>query len=813
MAGGAYDSGQTISLDHDPNQELQQSIAASRKQARAALAGLTSKNDQSMLTLIQSLIGPTSIDTMFEDFQTWITQTWQPIQDLYDNFEGAVEDFLSTFNFSLGSLTPTQPNLQVAPEFNSAYNVAINNRWSYDPLVGDPDAGSFKLSVNGKEQAVTGTPIQVSPGQKVDFKIKFKWTGLVYTGDPLQLRVREINSGNTVYLSSVNSPGTNGGWVEVAGTYTTPSSGVTSIKMRPTVLASATAGSVWIDHGQARKNGLIQQDWVQDLTDDLQAMVEQAQANLDKINEVFLAFAGSTTPGTFQDAVGKLLDLLGIVHPDDLDTLDQEAFWTAIWNSFLYPTGLIPSAEDLAAANARQARMAENMLILADLMHWYYPEGSSTDTPTTTIGGKRTWWAASNDVNNVKIEAGRPGATPAAALSAPLQVPIKVQAVKDAVTSGATGNTVVNATEADTTAAVDGLRGSVIDLSNTVSQLIVGNDTRPRLQADFSTNTAVGSNDWGPGWTESGTGTSHCANSTLISEMVTIGQYVRGIHSFTTPGDHQKVSMTLSSMINSAGRNTAVCRWKDWNNYVFARWAYNAVEIGQLVAGVETVWKTQTVSTRIGAPLTIEADDNYLFTVSQGNDFITSYNDAAHTSGKGALYRQTGLILFCGNFSGFASAPGNVTFFEASDGSLPAVVGTGARFYRNASTGSASAVTTSLPNNYWDTKEYMSDDITWNGVHFTVSKAGMYMMKHEIHVHGSGSFNGPAYATGLVQGVQQGNSLFTTHSGLRILSGSALYNCQAGDTLEPGCAFASPGATVGRITGFNPPEVVIAKLG
>lgn len=711
MAGGAYDGGQKIVLDKDPTQDQDYSIAQSRKAAAAQLAQLGNLGNNNLLALVQLLIGkPTSIEDMFKDFDDWIKASFQPLVDLYDNIEDFIADFLATWNVSLGNLSPTSPNLQVAPDFNSAYNVSENARWKYDPLIGDPSTGSFKLTINGKEQAVTGTTIQVGPNQKVDFKIKFKWVGLVYTGNPLQLKVREIDTGNTVYLGAVNSPGTNGGWVEVAATYTTPSSGVTAIKIRPTVTASATAGSVWIDAGAARKNGLIQQDWVQDLTDDF-------NETWDAISGIFEAFGSIGDVAGFQTAIGKLLDLLGVVHPDDLATLTPADFWLAIWNSFMHPLGVIAPQAGLNDANSRQARMAENSIILLDLLHWYYPEGHDTDTPTTTINGRRTWWAAYNDVFNVKTEAGNAGAIPAAAAAAPLKVAQRFIASEDTLAT---------------------VQAQVADL--------VGDNDAVGGRKYSSTAVGGGPTDWGTNWTLSGNGTPTTVDSSFSWVQQTSGQTIdRQITGLFTGGDmltddgivSAVIMKPIQTMLGVDGPYYEIRARENaaQTNYLFARAYATKVQLGYAVGGVETIVATASSTTVPAGGLFELVFSNYIFAVRINGQPVPAlaYSDTGHTTQRDLNHRKGGQKMFAthGVF-GDQFAPPPVRIWIMKDlSTVTDTYGSTARFYRVSTSGvtknngSAELLSTET----FDTIEYCSPDIKMLAGGIVFYTPGLYRLQ------------------------------------------------------------------------------------
>ena len=689
MAGGAYDGGKTLTLDKDPTKEIQHSIAKSRQEVALAIANLNQSGSRDLLGIIQSLIGkPIDFDDMYEEFENWVKGIWQPIQDLYDNFEEELGDFLSTWNISLGSLSPIAPNLQIAPEINSEYNVAGNGRWIFDPAIGDPSAGSFKMiGCNGKEQAVTGTPIQVVPGQHVEFSVKFKWFGLTYTGNPLQLRVREIDTGKTVYLNGVVSPGTNGGFVEVKGTYITPGDGVTRVKIRPTIDASATAGIVWIDSGAARKTGVIQQDWVQDLVSDF-------NDTWDAITGIFEAFGSINNEGDFQNAIGKLLSLFGIEHPDDLGSMTQAQFWSAIWVSFMKPLGLIAPQLSLDEANKRQMRMAENTIIVMDLLHWFYPEGSKTDTPTTTINGKRTWWAAYNDIAMVRTEAG-PGT--AEATAAPLQINQRIIDAEDTIST---------------------VQAQVAELIG--DQAEGGRNFRILATGD--------SDDWGAAWTLSGNGTVKTDLGAFAWDVQTAFQstdkYIDALYNAgeLLTDDGIVGAITIKPIKSIVGANGPYYRIKGranaaGNDFLFADAYYSKIVVGYCVGGVETVMATVNGITVPAGGLFELIYTNWTMSVRVNGRVIPglTWTDTAHASKKDSSHRKGGQRMYAarGTFGDQFDPTVIRTWILKDQSTITNVYGSTARFYRGTTVGVTKnrGVTAAITTETFDTIEYCSPDI------------------------------------------------------------------------------------------------------
>lgn len=426
-------------------------------------------------------------------------------------------------------------------------------------------------------------------------------------------------------------------------------------------------------------------------------------------------------------------------------------------------------------------RFTLDIIIFCDFGHQTYPAGSQTDTKTTTVGGKRTWYSAIADfldLFNVVTTTTAPVVT-----------------IKDVGTAQA------------------GTDAAVADLSQKVAALSATSSGGSKLRDDFAVG-GPSNNDWGPNFTVTGTGASHLAASILTWDSTTIGHFLNGITSYATPGDVQVIKMVLQTGIQYAGRNTIRGRVQSgYSRYVFARFAYNQVELGYYNGTSETVWDTQPCNPAPGAQLELHcgtATDDWDFSVWVNGAQVAHFNDSSHVSTKGSSQRLSALRLESGNLAGFNSPPGNVTYFEVGDGSATTVTGSGARHYRVSSSGVVMPGAGTMPNPYWDTQDYMSSDISWDGVKYTVSNAGQYSIRYEVQLNGAGTFSGNAYPAVFVNGIQTANGTFASYSGLRILAFNTTVNCQAGDTIEPGAAFASA-QTLGKATGFVP-EVVLTRV-
>lgn len=219
---------------------------------------------------------------------------------------------------SFSSIGNLHPNLLTAGNFPNAASIADNPIWTFDPTVsrtGD-GTGSAKVTANGTDRVLRSNLIGVSAGDTIDLSAWVKWSGLIFTGSPLQLSVRQF-LGNTmvsdVAIASLTPGGSSGGFTKLSGTYTAPA-GVDRVYTRVVVTAAATAGTVWYDDGSSNKTGLLQIPWMQNLPE---------------------AFDGLTS--LFN--LGSFTDLID-------GGLDPSYVWTQIINSILLPLNLLTRQGD-----------------------------------------------------------------------------------------------------------------------------------------------------------------------------------------------------------------------------------------------------------------------------------------------------------------------------------------------------------------------------------------------------------------------------------------------------------------------------------
>ena len=263
-----------------------------------------------------------------------------------------------------------------------------------------------------------------------------------------------------------------------------------------------------------------------------------------------------------------------------------------------------------------------------------------------------------------------------------------------------------------------------------------------------------------------------------------------------TDTDYQVVSMTLGSLnllgggstentligrANSAMTTMVYFAMYDGTGYLFAR-----------VAGVNTVLKSIPYTPVVG-DYQLECGNPETSTLLEFNVFcngipILSCIDSGAVSQYGASNRLSGFWM---TSAGAGDYPASVNSWGVYDNPPPAAVGSGFRQYRASTTvvgvGTGAGVTL-LPNNFFDTNQQCTSDITsepGSNNQITVSVSGWYSVKVAVYTSGTGSgqLTGVAlYHNGSV--VDMGNQTATT--GNFVVADKFDVYCEAGDTLQPG---------------------------
>lgn len=180
-------------------------------------------------------------------------------------------------NLPVGNFAGTsRPNLLADGGFSAATVLQAGNGWSWDGTQNytGTTGGSAKVTCNGGIKRLFSNLIPVDPKQNLTLAVAIRWANLVSTGAPIILGIRTYNGAavvNTTTLASRSNPGSSGGWSlsnRLLAEYVVPDSGVTAVRMMIGV-TTASSGDVWFDDASMVKSGLLPQEFIDSLLDDL----------------------------------------------------------------------------------------------------------------------------------------------------------------------------------------------------------------------------------------------------------------------------------------------------------------------------------------------------------------------------------------------------------------------------------------------------------------------------------------------------------------------------------------------------------------
>lgn len=216
--------------------------------------------------------------------------------------------------------------------------------WTWDGSVG---GGSARAVGSGTRKVLTSELVAVSEGQQMTAAGKVQWAGAAGTGATMQLIVMPFigdTAQSEVVISNITSPSasSSGNFVALSGSYT-PAAGVTGVRVRITVEAALTAGTVWWDDVTLRKVATsLPQQWISGLTaalGDLGDDIGDAVAWIKELIERITGQARATIEDVIADALAfgdqlktilsgghvssPLPNLVGAVVGTQQATLDQ----------------------------------------------------------------------------------------------------------------------------------------------------------------------------------------------------------------------------------------------------------------------------------------------------------------------------------------------------------------------------------------------------------------------------------------------------------------------------------------------------------
>ena len=236
-------------------------------------------------------------------------------------------------------------NLVADPDFLDPLPV---EGWPHDPTGGPDGTGCRSTTADGTtRELLTEDMIPVSQGQIMPIKGKAKWTGLVGTGNPIQLAVTgysedgsTITDQRTVIQHNTVPPTTD--WVDMAGNYVVPAN-VAKIRPRLVVGSTATAGTVSFSKLSVTK--------VQTMFQRLIAGTDPGQTLTDDITNLFTGIISNTLEIIQKASQGDFDELLTALDPSGNLTAIEDRL-----NDFLH------SLSPLNADNINQGNVADQFV-------------------------------------------------------------------------------------------------------------------------------------------------------------------------------------------------------------------------------------------------------------------------------------------------------------------------------------------------------------------------------------------------------------------------------------------------------------------
>lgn len=286
-----------------------------------------------------------------------------------------------------------------------------------------------------------------------------------------------------------------------------------------------------------------------------------------------------------------------------------------------------------------------------------------------------------------------------------------------------------------------------------------------------------------------------------------------------TDTDYQKAGVAFSSAPTTdhsgVGHSIITARSNlAGTSYVYVDMTRSSWEIGCVVAGTKTVWKTNTTA---GLSFSFKASSAYwilpgtaggprIYQFMENSTVLYTYTEVGTTSklgdvstGEAESYRYPGLGARAAVVNGGAGVPANMLAFAFSDNTPAAVLGSAARFYRASATGvSHASGDVKVANGFFDTIDYATADITWTpgtNNQVTVATEGVYAVTIRCATANT--------STGKLcllwrNGVVAKRGGLTTNSDFAETFFIYLY---AGDTIQPGVNMGGTVSSTGDATG------------
>jgi hypothetical protein len=568
----------------------------------------------------------------------------------------------------------------------------------------------------------------------------------------------------------VTNPAASGGWTQLSGTYAVPTTGVDGVRMDLTVLPAATGGgTVWFDDGSVTKVQLFSETWTAGLTGDINNLttgVDARALQTDVISLVNAIGTGSysSIPGSLSDITTRLQNLL------NTGLFDAEQLFN-VANMPMLSIGSVPTSDlglsNIADLSGLNDAVTNALLGLA---------GIFTGTSLTQSTG-----SLQSIYENV--------ITNAEALSA-LQAAQVGQGVSGTSTAISFSNYPNGAMPSIFTQTYSGTGVSILGVNSGDAQWLTPAFATPPAN---ETRTAFSIYNVAPTNTDYQIVTGSMAAPPTQPQFGYVAPRIAVLGRVDNPANPQ--------------------------NYVWARgycvgFLNYQADIGHTVAGVDYVWQS-------AIPLTWALNMSMVYGVG-GNprrcqlysgttlvkDIIEPASGTPSLFGPG--YRYWGAKSEMKAGPSVSTTPGTIAGTSVSDNAAPAVRGSSFRVYRSSTTTLVTSGATTAPMGaFFDTLDYGSADLSWDGTNLTIGQEGTYIFHVRYStpvVSGSVDLDVVLYRKrggGAQTAIRYMGSMFSdavsTHA--LGLDGLAEVYCLAGDVITPGYAVTGTTTFTGEATG------------
>lgn len=269
-----------------------------------------------------------------DDFSDWFLGLGANWDDLMSVFEGdytgdnialpAIQSTISTIknlagglidlsrlpSVPLGSLTLTQPNLLLNPEFDGSISMDGEGIWFWDEAMGRTSPGAARTTGDGTRKVLTSNVVQSGPDEDFETGVWVRWDAATGTGELYRLVISayqgDLILSDTV-IGAITNPSASAGWTHLSGEYTTPAN-TDHVRLYLECTTNATGGQVWFDDAELRKTASsLPMEWIKDLLPQLSGLWD----NLEALVNNALSALGIIGSGSLLDRILDLADEFG----------------------------------------------------------------------------------------------------------------------------------------------------------------------------------------------------------------------------------------------------------------------------------------------------------------------------------------------------------------------------------------------------------------------------------------------------------------------------------------------------------------------